>query len=80
MSFEFEVDSLDYGRIEQGITNKLGIGYINSSNFPIEFSDGSSGTYSLFAANGSAKIYLSIYKNNAGKFTVSCLTKELKKK
>lgn len=80
MSFEFEVDNLDYGRVEQGVVNILNIGYVNSSNFPIEFSDGSSGTYSVFATNGSAKVYLSMYRNNSGNYTVSCSTKELKKK
>ena len=80
MHFEFEVENLDYGYIESGISRRLDLGGIDTSNFPMCFSDWDSGNYFLCGTKGSANVSIAVYKNNSGNYTISCNGEKTKKR
>ncbi len=52
MHFEFEVENLDYGYIESGISRRLDLGGIDTSNFPMCFRTGIAGIISFAEPKG----------------------------
>lgn len=80
MQFEFEVEKLDYGYIENGVCHALDLGYANSSDFPIYFSDGESGNYSISGTKRDARVHIRVNRNREGKYTISCMGEAKKKK
>lgn len=81
MRFDTEVNSLDYGTIENTIAEYFDLGFPSSSNFPIAFRRDSQGTYTLVGTKGSGTFYISIMDKTDGGYwlSVSCREKIKKK-
>lgn len=73
MRFDTEVNSLDYGTIENAIAEYFDLGLTSSSNFPIAFRSDTQGTYTLVGTKGSGTFYISIIEKINGGYWLSVL-------
>lgn len=71
MSIQKEIDNLDFGTVEEIIVDFFDMGYPDNSSFPMEFSENSSDTYTLFASKGYGRFHIRTAKKDNGKYDLT---------